>query len=506
MCCIGVVVGFSNFWSFPALMLAHGGLVFLACYGLALIVFALPLIVIQVALGRHSRKTLVATLVSFAGGKGYSLWKLCGILLLVAATLTVVLYAVVAGMGMAYVFRAALGGFNLANMAGDAAGLFDFQQDTERLLIWLTLFVTVVFIVSLRGIHDGLGIAIQYFIPLMAVILVSLLIYSARVSGMDVIDEYLLTFNWELLSWSGFLAAFKQAFYSLAIGTGIFIVLGAYMPEDGHITRVVVFVAGLDMVVGILAGFIIIPWLATAGMSVDQGFSLIFNSVPLALSALPLGQFFGAMLYVLLTLAAWSSAIILIEPAVSMVEESTRWRRMWASAVVHLMVWGLGALLVHSLAAGSVFSDHGVPLFSVVQLFVSTFLIPVACIIMWYLLAFQMPVGKLAVGLGMLVSQGIFTWVYFSIRFICFPLLLVIQVSMVFDLLRHSCQFEKFQHGALCQPASTALFATPFNVESRFRIGQDENLNNDRRSAEGQYRKSNDSLPAITKTEKDLAP
>jgi neurotransmitter:Na+ symporter, NSS family len=455
MCCIGVVVGFSNFWSFPVLMVKYGGLVFLSCYVFALAVFAVPLMVMQIALGRHSRKTLVATLVSFGSGTRFSLWKLCGLLLLTAATLTVVLYAVVAGMGMAYVFRAALGGFNIGGTAAVAEVLIDLQQDTERMLIWLTLFVIVVYVISLRGIHKGLGAAIQYFIPVMGVILVSLIIYSARIPGLSSSYEMLLTFHWEQLSWLGLLAAFKQAFFSLAIGTGVYLILGAYMPMGGHITRVAGLVAGVDMLVGVLAGVVIVPWLAAAKIPLDQGFSLIFYAVPLALSSLPLGQFFGAMLYVLLTLAAWSSAIILIEPAVAMVGELTKWKRVWASFLVHLVVWLLGALLVDSLAAESILNHHGVPLFSVVQLVVAAILIPVAAILLVFLLVFLLPPEKLAAGLGMRVGQGIFRWGYFSVRFLCFPLLLVIQIAVVFDLLLHSCQFESFQRAAVCAVAKS---------------------------------------------------
>jgi len=462
MCCLGVVVGLSNFWSFPALMTQHGGMAFLVCYLFALVVFAIPLMVMQVALGRHSRKTLLSTLSAFSMGSRISLWKTCAALLLAGAALTVVLYAVVAGMGMSYVFRAALGGFNASTYAGITDGLSHLQQNTERMLIWLTLFVTVVFVISVRGIHHGLGVAIQCFIPLMAVLLVSLIFYSVRLPGADFDYSGMFSFRWDYFSWAGLLAAFKQAFFSLAIGTGVFIVLGTYMPVDGHITRVMGFVALINALVGVLAGIIIIPWLSAAELAIDQGFSLIFYSVPVALSMLPLGQFFGAMLYLLLTLAAWSSAIMLIEPVVAMVEESTGWKRPWASLLVHALVWLSGALLVHSLAVDSVFSSNGVPLFSVVQLIVATMLIPVAGLLMVALLVYLLPSDTLAHSLDMTLQHNIFRIGYFVVRFICFPLLLVVQLAVVFDLMFHSCQFESFQTRALCNMPEDSAFAQAF--------------------------------------------
>lgn len=450
MCCIGVVVGFSNFWSFPSLMVQHGGFAFITCYLFAIAVFAVPVMVLQVAIGKQSRKSLVGTLQSFEAGTRFSLWKFCGLLLLTAATLTAVLYAVVAGMGLAYVFHSAFGDFNSADVEVVSEVLYNLQQDSEQMLIWLTLFLLAVFVISFRGIHRGLGLAIQYFIPLLTVLLFSLLVYSYRLPAMGVVEDLLLSFDWERMGWPGLLAAFKQAFYSLALGTGVFIVLGAYMPKSGYITRVVSMVACIDMLVGILAGVIIVPWLASANLPPDQGFSLVFHSVPVALGSLPLGQFFGAMFYVLLTLAAWSSAIIMIEPAVAWIEESLRWKRLRAAMLVHGLVWMLGMLLVLSLASGSIFNYSGVPLFSVVQLTVATMLIPTAGCVTILLFTYVLPVEKLALAVGMTTSHRIFRWGYPCLRYLCLPLLIVIQLAVVFDLLVHSCQFDSFRQGALC--------------------------------------------------------
>ena len=478
MCSVGLVIGISNFWTFPALMVQHGGLVFLGFYLVALILFAVPLMVMQVAIGKHSGKTLLATMSQFSPGRGFSLWKLCGMLLLAAATITVVLYAVVAGMGMAYVFAAAFGDFNVANVAVVADAFYDLQQDSEQMLLWLTLFGLVVFVISLRGIHRGLGLAIQYFIPVLVVLLFSLLAYSVRIPGLNAVHEKLFVFHWGEASWFGLLAAFKHAFFSLALGTGVFLLLGTYMPKTGHITRVVGLVAGIDMLVGILAGIIIIPWLSVINLPTDQGFSLVFHSVPLALGSLPFGQFFGAMYYVLLTLAAWSSAIILIEPAVAMVEEVTEWKRLWAAFLVHLLVWSLGAVLVISLTTESIFQFNGVSLFNIVEFVVATVLIPVAGCLMVLLFVFILPMEKLAAGLGMRVDQGIFRLGYPFIRFFCFPLLVAVQLAVVFDLLIHSCQFDTFRQGALCVSDAESV-RSPAPVTSRENLKRLEKLSAD---------------------------
>ena len=461
---IGVVVGFSNFWTFPSLMTQYGGIVFLISYLLALICFAVPLMVLQVGIGKNIRKTPVQAIQHMGGKAGLSIWKWSGLLLVTAATLTVVIYSVVAGMGMAYAFKSAFSEFRGADI-GKVVGLFaDLQHDTQQMLQWLSLFMVMVYVISIRGMYRGLASAIQYFIPLMGVILVGLMLFSARLPTMESAVNVLFAHEISSLSWPGVLAAFKQAFFSLALGTGVFILLGSYMPSHGHITRVAVTVALVDTAVGVIAGLIIVPWLLMFELPLDQGFSLLFQSVPFALGNMPLGQIFGVMLFVLLTLAAWSSAIFLIEPLIAWIEERLRWPRWLAASIVLIFVWAAGAGLVLSLTDPDSWSLAGIPLFSLVQFIGSTLILPMAGGLLLVLCVYILPAERLATTLGMTTQKPIFRLGRVLLRYICVPAVLLVQGALIADLLTYSCQLEGPLQGSWCV-TETAL-ASDSEVEA----------------------------------------
>ncbi len=455
---IGVVVGFSNFWTFPSLMTQYGGMTFLLSYLVALGLFAVPFMALQVGLGKHIRKTPVLALQQLGDRvDGLSIWRLSGLLLVLAATLTVVIYSVVAGMGLAYAFKSAIGDFQGADVAKVASIFASLQQDADQMLRWLTVFVLVVWVISIRGMYRGLAVAVQYFIPLMAVILLFLALFSARLPTMESAAQVLFAHEMTSISWQGVLAAFKQAFFSLALGTGVFILLGAYMPSHGHITRVALTIGLVDTAVGVLAGLIVVPWLLMLELPLDQGFSLLFQSIPLALGNMSFGQFFGAMLFVLLTLAAWSSAIFLIEPLIAWLQERLSWGRATATTLVHIVVWLIGAGLVISLTDPQGLGAAGMPLFSLVQFMVSTLIIPLAGGLLLVLCVFVLPARKLAESLDMVVTVGdktrpklMFRIGHFLLRYICVPVVAVIQISMMSDLWVYSCQFNEEPGLLLC--------------------------------------------------------
>ncbi len=447
---IGVVVGFSNFWTFPSLMTQHGGVAFLLSYMLALICFAVPLMVLQVGIGKNIRKTPAQAIQHMGGKSGLSIWKWSGLLLVLAATLTVVIYSVVAGMGMAYAFKSAFSEFRGADI-GKVVGIFaELQRDSAQMLEWLSLFVVMVYVISIRGMYRGLASAIQYFIPLMGVILIGLVLFSARLPTMESAVKVLFAHEMSGLSWPGVLAAFKQAFFSLALGTGVFILLGSYMPSYGHITRVAVTVALIDMAVGVIAGLIIVPWLLMFELPLDQGFSLLFQAVPYALGNMPLGQVFGVMLFVLLTLAAWSSAIFLIEPLIAWIEERLKWSRWLATTLVHLLVWAAGAGLVLSLTNPESSGVAGIPLFSLVQFLGSTLIIPLAGGLLLVLCVYILPAERLATTLGMTVKKPIFRLGRVLLRYVCVPAVVLVQGALIVDMLAYSCTLEGNMQGDYC--------------------------------------------------------
>ncbi|MDG9669980.1 sodium-dependent transporter [Hahella sp. CR1] len=448
---VGAVVGFANIWTFPSLMAEYGGLAFLIAYTLALLTLTLPLAVLEIGLGRYVRRNPVDVLQSVGGqGTGFSLWRWTGGLMVIAALLTVVVYSLVAGMGLSYALKSAFSEFQGIEPGAMPAVLSALQQNTTVMIIWLSVFIGLVFLISVKGVYHGLEKAMLYIVPLMFAMLAVMLIYSARYGDLGGALSYLFSFESVSLSWAGVLAAYKYAFFSLSIGAGVMMVLGAYMPNHGKVGRSVLIISFADLLVGAVAGLVVLSWLLKAELPPDQGFSLIFQSLPLALGQLPMGSVFGVLFFIFFTLAAWSSAVFLIEPGVAWLQERYSLSRVSAASITHVALWGLGALLVMSMAGHRHWQLAGIPLFSLLQFVVSTILLPVAGCLLTVLCGYVLPYERLAQALRLSPEQRLFRWGYPLLRYFCVPVLIVIQISMVFDLLLHSCEFTAPKNGGLC--------------------------------------------------------
>jgi len=150
------------------------------------------------------------------------------------------------------------------------------------------------------------------------------------------------------LSGEGMLAAMGQAFFSLSLGMGAIMVYGAYLPKHASIASTTSAVVIADTSVAILAGLIIFPIVFSNDLAPGQGPGLVFNTLPIAFGQMPYGSFFGTLFFVLLVLAAWSSSISLIEPAVAWLVETGKFTRISASIWSGIAVWLVGLLTIFS--------------------------------------------------------------------------------------------------------------------------------------------------------------
>ncbi len=139
-----------------------------------------------------------------------------------------------------------------------------------------------------------------------------------------------------------------HAFFTLSLGMGAIMVYGSYLPQDASITKTTFMIAGADTAVALTAGMVIFPIVFGNGLEPGCGPGLIFQTLPLAFGHMPGGIFFGTLFFILLTFAAWTSSISLIEPAVAWLVENRNMDRMKASVIMGIACWLLGLLTVFS--------------------------------------------------------------------------------------------------------------------------------------------------------------
>jgi NSS family neurotransmitter:Na+ symporter len=374
----GSAVGLGNIWKFPYLAGENGGgafvLVYLACVALV----GVPIMMAEIMLGRRGRRSPINTMRELAREERLSRhWQWLGWGGVVAAFLILSYYSVIGGWTIAYALRLAAGAFS-GHSAGAVAAVFDaFVSDPERLLAWHTVFMAMTTIVVSRGVRSGLEQAVRYMMPALFVILLLLVGYAMASGAFREGLAFLFAPDFGRIDGWVVVAAVGQAFFSLSLGMGAIMVYGSYLPERASIARSALSVALADTAVALLAGMAIFPIILANGLSPAQGVGLAFKSLPLAFAQMPGGALFGALFFVLLVFAAWTSAISLMEPVVAYLVENRGWSRVHASAWVGSAIWllGVGTILSFNLWSGYTLFG-GMTFFDLIDFAASNVLLP----------------------------------------------------------------------------------------------------------------------------------
>lgn len=351
MAASGAVIGFNNFWQFPALLHQHGGGAFLILYLFWLAVLGLPLLAAALMLGRRARLSPISGMHWLAAHtRSDPNWTAVGWVATVSAFLIVSYLCVVAGWTLAFVPRAAFGVFGGVTADGIASLFTTLVRDPEKQLFWFTLFVALTATVVGRGVRPGIERLARVAMPLVFALLAALALYAAIMPPFLDTLARVLTPNFSVLSVTSVLAAMTQAFFSLGLGAGIMMMYGAHMSDDVAIPRVTLAIAGFDLLASLLAAVIFPTLLAAGAVELASGPALVFQALPLALDHLPLGAFVTPLLYLMLVAAAWLSACALFEPVVVWLRERFSTTRARAALGAGMALWVVGLAMMLSFS------------------------------------------------------------------------------------------------------------------------------------------------------------
>ena len=348
----GSAVGLGNIWKFPYVAGINGGGAFVIIYLTCVLAVGLPIIMAEMLIGRRGRRNPIATMTLLGEEEASSRhWRLVGVAGIGTACLILSFYSVIAGWCTAYIFAAARGSFTGGN-AAVINGLFtQLQGDWRMTGLWHTVFLGLTTLVVARGVQDGLERAVRVLMPALIILLVLMVGYSAIHGSFAEGVGFLFKPKFADLTAEGALMALGQAFFTLSIGMGAVMAYGANLPEDSSIAKTALAVTVADTAIAMLAGLVIFPLVFANGLDPASGPGLIFNTLPLAFGNMPGGPVIAAMFFLLLTFAAWTSALSLIEPPVAWLIESRGLPRPVAALLVGIAVWAVGWLSVLSFNA-----------------------------------------------------------------------------------------------------------------------------------------------------------
>ncbi len=373
----GSAVGLGNIWKFPYVAGANGGGAFVLFYLLCVALIGLPIMMAEILIGRRGRRNPVATMRIVGEEEGSRpTWALVGIMGVVAGIIILSFYSVIAGWSLSYVGQAAMNRFSGAG-ANELNGLFGgLLGDWRVLAFWHTLFMCMTIFVVARGVERGLERAVRFLMPSLAVLMFALLGYAIVHGDFRAGANFLLEADFSKLTGDAMLAALGQAFFSLSIGMGAIMAYGAYLPEGTSITNTSFSVVVADTGMALLAGLAIFPIVFAHGLDPGAGPGLIFQTLPLAFGNMAGGHLFGTLFFVLLTFAAWTSSIGLIEPAVAWSVETHGRSRAVSAVIIGVIVWALGFLTILSFNELADFKLLGRTLFENLDHLSSNILLP----------------------------------------------------------------------------------------------------------------------------------
>ncbi|CAB0149973.1 hypothetical protein PSI9734_00545 [Pseudidiomarina piscicola] len=344
-------VGLGNIWKFPYITGENGGGAFVLVYLLCIAVIGIPVMIAEIVIGRRGRHSpgIAAREVAKESCRSGA-WQITGWLGMATGFLVLSFYAVIAGWAAAYVYEAASGAFAGKSVA-QISGIFDtLVSSSLRLSIWHAVVLTLVALVVGKGLKDGLERTVRWMLPIMVALLVIIALYAASIGDFSGAIEFMFAPNFSDLTINGVLLALGHAFFSLGLASGVVIMYGAYLPRETSIVQTTLWVALADTAVALLAGLAIFPIVFGSNLVPEAGPGLIFKTLPIAFSSMPGGVLVGTGFFVMLVIAAFTSAIAMIESAVAFIEEKFDWGRWPATLTAVGALWLLGQVTIYSFA------------------------------------------------------------------------------------------------------------------------------------------------------------
>ena len=341
----GSAVGLGNLWRFPYLAAKYGGGIFLLVYIALAVTFGFSLLVLEIAIGRHTGKDVIG---AFAKLNKKTKWF--GFVSLVVPVLIVPYYCVIGGWVTKYLFAYLSGDGTSGAMTGENAAFYfnNFISSPWQPIVFFIVFALLSFAVVIFGVQKGIEKIGKILMPLLAVLSVGLAIFAMCQKGSLEGVKYFLVPKVEGVNIAEvFLAALGQLFYSMSLAMCIMITYGSYMKKDTNIQKSARQISVFDTGFAIVAGLIIIPSVfafSTSPSDVMQnsGPTLMFVSLPNVFSQIPGANIIGALFFLLVLFAALTSAISLIEAIVAVLRENLGMKRWQACLIVFGVVLLLG--------------------------------------------------------------------------------------------------------------------------------------------------------------------
>jgi NSS family neurotransmitter:Na+ symporter len=344
-------VGLGNLWKFPTLVGVNGGGAFVLIYLFCVLLVGMPIMIAEFYIGRRTRSNAVG---AFEKLKAKPFWKVIGYAGVMSAFLIMFFYTAVAGWVYSYVFKTISGDFTvLKNKTTEeavkiASQKFDLTAGSGLApILWQAIVVLVVSVILIAGVRNGIERFTKALMPILFILIILCDIRAITLPKASEGFKFLLSVDFSQVTGSVILSALGLAFFKLSLGMGTMITYGSYFTDKDNLIATSARVAVSDTLVSLLAGIAIFPVVFEFGMEPSAGPSLLFNTIPLVFSRMPMGNLLLLAFFTLASVAATTAIISMMEVPVAFFSEELKVKRTHSVLICAILILVIGSLTVH---------------------------------------------------------------------------------------------------------------------------------------------------------------
>ncbi len=381
----GCAIGIGNVWKFPYMVGQYGGGIFVLIYLFFLVVMGVPIMTMEFAMGRASRKS-PAKMYHVLEPQG-SKWHVHSYAAVIGNYLLMMFYTTVAGWMLRYFYSTAKGDFVGLDTEGVSNYFDSMLADPWPMTLFMVIVVILGFVVCSFGVQKGLERITKYMMLALLAIMIVLAVNSMFMDGGEEGLSFYLKPSIQKLKEAGvvnvIVAAMNQAFFTLSLGMGAMAIFGSYLKKERSLMGESINIALLDTFVALVSGLIIFPACSAYNVEVTAGPPLIFVTLPNIFNNIPLGRLWGSLFFIFLSFAALSTVFAVFEGILACTCDMFGWSRKKSCFIncVLLLVLSLPCVLGFNVLAGFTPFGEGSTIMDLEDFIVSNILLPVGSLV-----------------------------------------------------------------------------------------------------------------------------
>ncbi len=370
----GSAIGLGNIWRFPYVVGENGGGAFLFIYLGFVLLIGIPVMLSEFTIGRNTQRNAVGAFLKLKPGKP---WFMIGTMGVVCAFMILAFYAAVSGWTLEYLYQSVTNGFTNKSPEQLNLEFGTFRSHSGWPVIWFLIFMALTSGIVMAGVKNGIEKYTKILMPVLLVILIVLIIRSVTLPGAGEGLAFLFKPDFSKIRPTTILEALGQAFFSLSIGMGTLITYGSYIQKRDNLGRTAFNVSMADTFIAVLAGIAIFPAVFAFGIDPASDEGLVFITLPNIFQQMTGGYVFAILFFILLSVAALTSTISVLEVVVAYMTEELKMNRRVATLLASSAISVLGVLAAGSWGWFSGITIAGKNIFGVLNWTAANLLLPI---------------------------------------------------------------------------------------------------------------------------------